>query len=79
MVIRDAVSVEWSLRIYHITYSRVLPQMMEWWKDERVVVIGSRRIYEWRTNELKELTDKFLKSIDEELGKLNKKLLENES
>jgi hypothetical protein len=35
------------------------------------------RIHEWRANELKELTDRFLKSIDEELTKLNRMLLES--
>jgi hypothetical protein len=34
------------------------------------------RIHEWRANELKELTDKFLKSVDEELAKLNRMRLE---
>jgi hypothetical protein len=29
------------------------------------------KIHEWRTNELKELTDKFLMSVDDELAKLN--------
>lgn len=37
------------------------------------------RIHEWRTNELKELTDKFLEAVDKELAKLNKMLLESES
>jgi hypothetical protein len=33
------------------------------------------RMHEWMTNKLKELTDKFLKSVDEELTKLNRMLL----
>ncbi len=37
------------------------------------------KIQEWRTNELKELTDKFLESVDKDLAKLNKMLLESES
>ena len=42
------------------------------------VAKAAGRIHEWRANELKELTDKFLKSVDEELAKLYK-LLGSES
>jgi hypothetical protein len=42
-------------------------------------LLTADKIHEGQTTELKEITDKFLKSVDKDLAKLNKMLLESES